>query len=241
MVSLATANHELGNLYDIAGITAHARSVRPDVLVHTDAVQAFGKVPVHLGRWGVDFISVSAHKIGGPAGVGALIHRADAKLSPVLCGGGQEHGRRPGTENLLGAHGFGIAAQFAGAECLTRRARVMPLRDRLRAGLSRSFGGQVRFGGDPDAHVGNTLCAMFDGCAGAKLMTELDLAGVAVSTGSACTVGRVKPSQTALAVGYDDEAALSVIRFSLSHHNSEADIDKVLALLPESVRRSRSA
>ncbi|MEE9385453.1 MAG: cysteine desulfurase family protein [Nannocystaceae bacterium] len=241
LVSLASANHELGNAYDIQDLVGRVRATRHEVWVHTDAVQAFGKVELNFAGWDVDLMSLSAHKIGGPSGVGALIHRREVDLTPQVCGGGQERGRRPGTENLLGIHGFGVAAELAGTQWHARRAHMDLLRDRLRVGLADRFPDQVVFVGDPEAHVGNTVCAMFPGCSGEMLMINLDLSGIAVSTGSACTVGRVEPSSTMLAMGYDETAARAVLRFSVGVGNCVEDIDRLLEALPGIVRRVREA
>lgn len=239
LVTLAAANHELGNVYDVAAIVAAVRRLRPDVLVHTDAVQAFGKVPVDFEGWGVDLLSVSAHKVGGPAGIGALVHRRHQAIEPLLAGGHHERGRRPGTENLLGAHGFGIAAELAAAEQADRHAHCVGLRTRLLHGLGAVEGARVL--GDPERGVGNTALVAFEGCDGELLMMNLDLAGFAVSTGAACTAGTLEPSPVVLGLGLGESAARSTLRVSVGAGNDEDDIDALLAALPEVVARVRAA
>jgi cysteine desulfurase len=239
LVTLAAANHELGNAYDVAAIVAAVRELRPDVLVHTDAVQAFGKVPVDFDGWGVDLLSVSAHKVGGPAGIGALVHRRHQVIEPLLAGGHHERGRRPGTENLLGAHGFGIAAELAANERADRHARCRDLRARFLEGLGAVEGARVL--GDPDLHVGNTALVAFEDCDGELLMMNLDLAGFAVSTGAACTAGTLEPSPVVLGLGLGESAARSTLRVSVGPGSEEADIDGLLAALPEVVARVRAA
>jgi cysteine desulfurase len=239
LVSLAAANHELGNLYDIKGLTAALRTVRQDILVHTDAVQAFGKVPVDFSDWDVDLMSISAHKIHGPTGVGALIHRQSLAIDPLVPGGHQERGRRPGTENLLGIHGFGLAAELAVEEMATH-ARTCELgRQRLRNGLERLPG--CRILGDLPANVGNTVLASFEGCEGEMLAMNLDLEGFAVSTGAACTAGTVEPSPVVLALGFSEQVARSTLRFSFGRHNRTTEVDDVLDALPPIIERVRAA
>jgi cysteine desulfurase len=187
----------------------------------------------------VDLLSVSAHKLGGPGGVGALVHRRHQGLEPLFAGGHQERGRRPGSENLLGIHGFGLAAELATAELDERHACCLVLRTRLVDGLADIDGTRVL--GDPDHHVGNTVLAAFDGCDGELLMINLDLAGIAVSTGSACTAGTLDPSPVVLALGLDPAAARSTIRVSFGRGNDEDDVDALLAALPDAVARVRAA
>ncbi|TPV95042.1 MAG: cysteine desulfurase [Myxococcales bacterium FL481] len=242
VVSLSAANHELGNRYDIPSFVAAAREVSPDVVMHTDAVQAWGKVPVDFAGWGVDALSVSAHKIGGPAGVGALVHRRDLELSPLFGGGAQERGRRPGTEAAVLIQGFAAAAGGV-PERLEAAPAVRSLRDRLRDGLlalSRPSR-EIEVLGDVDEHVGNTVLARFEGCRGELVMMNLDLEGIAVSTGSACSVGRVEPSPVVLALGHPATAANSVVRFSLGPENQAHEIERVLAVLPPVLERVHRA
>lgn len=240
LVSLAAANHELGNLYDVRGFVEAARRQDRPVLVHTDAVQALGKVPVDFSAWDVDALSISAHKVGGPTGVGALIHRRELDIASLWGGGSQERGRRPGTEAALSIHGFGRAADLV-ADRVAASSAVTALRQRLQYGLRHLNvpGITVDVLGDDERHVGNTLCVRFAGCRGELVMINLDLAGIAVSTGSACSVGRVEPSPVVRALGFDAAAAQSVVRFSLGPENTRDDIDAVLAVLPAVLARVR--
>ncbi|MCA9687126.1 MAG: aminotransferase class V-fold PLP-dependent enzyme, partial [Myxococcales bacterium] len=161
LLSLATANHELGNVYDIPAIVAAVRSLDRELLVHSDAVQAFGKVPVDFAAADLDLMSVSSHKIYGPKGVGALIHRPHLQLEPLWIGGSQERGRRVGTEAVPAIHGFGVAAGLLGDELGERRRRIAAAFARLLPGLLAIPG--ARRWGDPERHLGNTALVGFDG------------------------------------------------------------------------------
>lgn len=238
LCSLAAANHELGNAYDVFALAAAVRAVRPEVLIHVDAVQALGKEPVSLSAWGVDLLSLSAHKVGGPKGVGALVHARGLAVSPLVPGGRQERGRRGGTEALEIIHGFGLAAQWAAAEQADRRAHTDRLRSRLRAGLL-AWGARIH--GDPERHTGNTLNVAFDGCPGELVMMSLDLAGFAVSTGAACSAGAAEPSPVLRALGLPARQALGAVRISLHHTSTESEIEALLGALAEIVPRVRAA
>lgn len=241
LVTLALANHELGNVYPIAAFAEAARRAGAG-LVHCDAVQAAGKVPLDVTALGVDLLSVSAHKIHGPKGVGALwVRRAPgplADLAPLVAGGHQERGLRPGTENVAGVVGFGVAARLAGAQ-LADMARVAGLRDRLEAG-ARAIGG-ARVHGDPAHRVPNTSNVAFAGAAGELVVMGLDLDGIAASTGAACTSGSLEPSPVVLALGEPRARAAEAVRFSLGHDNEDGDVDRLLAVLPQIVARVRAA
>lgn len=238
LVSLSAANHELGNAYDVPALAAAARAARPAVLVHADAVQAVGKLPVSLREWGVDMLSVSGHKLGGPAGVGALVHSRGLRVEPLLRGGQQERGRRPGTEATWLVHGFGLAVELAAAEQPVRRAAMALRRERLLAGLC-ELGARIH--GDLADHVGNTLSAAFPGCPGELVMIALDLEGIAVATGAACSSGLAEPSPVLRAVGQRPEEALEAVRLSLSPATTDAEIDAVLAALAMVLPRIRTA
>ncbi|MEM9460827.1 MAG: cysteine desulfurase family protein [Myxococcota bacterium] len=238
LCSLAAANHELGNAYDVFALVAAVRAVRPDVLVHVDAVQSLGKEPVSLSAWGVDLLSVSAHKVGGPKGVGALVHARGLTVSPLMPGGQQERGRRGGTEALEIIDGFGLAAQWAAAEQARRRAHTDRLRSRLRVGLL-ALGARIH--GDPERHTGNTLNVAFDGCPGELVMMNLDLAGFAVSTGAACSAGAAEPSPVLRALGQPVPRALEAVRISLHHTSTESEVEGLLGALAEVVPRVRAA
>jgi cysteine desulfurase len=239
VVSLAAANHVLGNAYDIPALVQVVREVAPQALFHCDAVQAFGKLPIDFRGWDLDLLSVSSHKIYGPKGVGALVHRRRLALTPLLVGGQQERGRRAGTEPVASIAGFGVAAQLAAAELTARQAHVRPLVDRLRAGLLDMP--EVTIHGDPERRVGNTISAGFSGCDGQLLAMNLDLAGIAVSYGAACSSGTPEPSPVLLALGLPPAEARSALRISLGAGNTEDDVDALLAALPEAIARVRGA
>jgi len=240
LLSIAAANHELGNRYDLAAISAAARAVRPEILVHSDAVQALGKVRVDVPAWGVDLMSITAHKLHGPKGIGALVHRAHLKIEPLLSGGAQERGRRPGTEAPLLAHGFGLAVELATQELKPRTEHVARLSERLRAGL-RALDLGATFNGDWEHDVGNTLNVRFDGCDGELVLMNLDLEGIAVSTGSACSAGTLEASPVLLALGLEPTVARGAIRISLGHDNVDGDVDHLLEVLPDILARVRTA
>jgi cysteine desulfurase len=230
LVTLQLANHELGTLQDVGMLAEVARSV--GALVHCDAVQALGKVELRVDALGVDALAVSAHKIGGPKGVGALwLARAHHELGAIISAGHQERGRRPGTENLVGVVGFGAAAEAA-------PTRVEDLTAALEAGLARIDGARIH--GADARRVGNTTSVSFDGVAGEVVVCSLDLEGVAVSTGAACTSGSVAPSPVLLAIGLGAGPAAGAVRFSLGATNTLAEVKVVLELLPGIVARARA-
>lgn len=240
LVSLAAANHELGNRYDIPAIVQAIRSLGRPMLIHSDAVQAFGKVPVSFAGWGVDLLSVSSHKIYGPKGVGALIHHPHCNLDPLWVGGSQERGRRVGTEAVPAIHGFGLAAQLVARELEQRREHVAKLRAQLLAGLHERVPDAVVHG-DLEHSLGNTVLVSIPGCSGELLLMNLDLEGIAVSTGSACNSGKIGGSKVLLALEVEPTLAACVLRISLGKDNDAAQIDRLLALLPGIVARVRGA
>jgi cysteine desulfurase len=233
LVSVQLANHEVGVVQDLAAIVAVAH--RAGALVHTDAVQAAGKIAIDVRALGVDALSLSAHKIGGPKGVGALWLRDGLALDAgaVAGGGHQERGRRPGTENATGIVGFGAAAQAVAAAAAAGELPSADLRDRFEAGAV-ALGARVPGGGA--ARVPTTSYVVFAGVEGELLMQALDLEGVAVSTGAACSSGSIEPSPVLRALGYDEG-----IRVSLGRENTVAEIDRVLALLPSLLDRIKRA
>jgi cysteine desulfurase len=239
LVSLAAGNNELGNRYDIPAIVAAIRALDRPLVIHSDAVQAFGKIPVSFAGWGVDLLSVSSHKIHGPKGVGALIHRPHHTLDPLWIGGSQERGRRVGTEPVPAIHGFGMAAKMVADELDERRAKLSDLRERMLVGL-RERVPDVVIHGDPEHHIGNTVLASIPGCSSELLLMNLDVEGIAVSTGSACNSGKLGGSKVLLALGVDPTLAACAVRLSLGKDNDAAQIDHLLALLPEIVARVRA-
>jgi cysteine desulfurase len=234
LVAYAAVNHELGTLADPAALGAAAHAA--GALVHVDAVQAAGKLD--LAAIPADSLAISAHKLGGPAGTGALALAVDEAL-PLVDGGHQERGRRPGTENTIGIAGFGAAAEAAAAALAAAAWReVAALGDRLERGLLAL--GAVRIHGAGAPRVGGTINAGFAGALGESIVVALDLAGVAASTGAACTSGSVQPSPVLLALGLSPAAARSAVRFSLGRSTTAAEIDAVLERLPPIVARARA-
>jgi cysteine desulfurase len=237
LASVGLANGEVGTVAPVAAIAAGLRG--RDVLLHTDAAQAAGRLPLDVGALGVDLLSLSAHKLGGPAGVGALWVRRDLDLVPQATGGPQERGRRAGTENVAGIVGFGVGARLARAELATSAAVNGALTDRLWRGIQARIPAVVRHGPAAEPRLPNTLNVGFAGCSGESLLVLLDLAGIAVSLGSACAAGSAEPSHVLLAMGLDREAARSAIRLSLGPATTAADIDRVLDVLPRLVAQVR--
>jgi cysteine desulfurase len=239
LVSCQWANHELGNLYPIEALcaVAHERGA----LFHCDAVQAAGKVAIKMGPDGPDLLSVSAHKLYGPKGAGAVCARRDLRLAPILAGGHQERGRRPGTENVAALVGFGVAAGRARERLATDAAHLATLRARLEAALLALPGAWRNGDPDPAARVPGTLNVGFEGALGEVVLINLDLAGICVSTGAACSSGSLEPSPVLLALGQSAEQAHAAVRFSLGRGTTAAEIDEVAAMMPAILERARGA
>ena len=237
LVSIMHANNEIGTIQPVAELAAlaHARGA----LFHTDAVQSAGKIPTDVKRLGVDLLTLSAHKFYGPKGVGAIWIRRGLRLSPLLAGGKQERSRRAGTENVAGIAGMGVAAQLARTSLEAEGARLAGLRDRLEEGILASVAG-TGVNGARQPRVPNTTNISFDRTEAESLLIALDLAGIAVSTGSACSSGTLEPSHVLKAMGLPAHRTHNSIRFSLGAANTEADIDRVVAALPAIVDKLRS-
>jgi cysteine desulfurase len=237
LVSVMHANNEVGTLQPVSAITeiAHERGA----LVHTDAVQSAGKVPLSARALGVDLLTISAHKFYGPKGVGALWIRRGVRLTAQMTGGRQERNRRAGTENVPALVGMGVAATLAVQALDTYNARTGALRDRLESGVLRDVP-QTAVNGARDARVPNTSNLSFDRVEAESLLIALDLEGVAVSTGSACSSGTLEPSHVLKAMGLGSARAQSSLRFSLGTANTEAEIDRVVSVLPHLVQKLRS-
>ena len=236
LVSVMHANNEIGTVQPIARLAAvaHARGA----LFHTDAVQSAGKIPIDVAALGVDLLSISAHKFNGPKGVGALWVRRGIRLVAPTTGGRQERNRRAGTENVPAVVGLGAAAALAGGKLAAEAARLGALRDRLEAGLiERVPDAAVNGSGE---RVPNTTNVSFPGVEAEALLIALDLEGVAVSTGSACSSGTLEPSHVLRAMGLTPRRAQSSIRFSLGLGNTAADVERVLDVLPPLVARLRA-
>lgn len=228
LVSIMSANNETGVLQPIReiGEVCRARGVR----FHTDAVQLFGKLPFRFADLPVDLVSVSAHKIGGPKGIGALIVRQGIEVSPVLTGGSQERRQRPGTENLPGMVGFGTAAEIALRDMAEEIPRLRDLRDRLERGILRSMP-DASVNGSGASRLPNTTNVSFPGLDGESLLVALDLEGIAVSTGAACNAGAAEPSHVLRAMGSSRDEAASSLRFSLGRTTEPSDVDRALEAL----------
>jgi cysteine desulfurase len=236
LVSILWANNETGVLQPLEAIARHA--LTRGIPVHADATQAIGKLPVDGAAVPVTFLSGSAHKFNGPKGVGFLAVRREAALPPMLRGGPQERRRRGGTENLAGIVGLGMAAELARRELAGRASRCAALRDRLWHGIEASVS-DVRCNAPLDQALPNTLSVEFRGAAGDVLVEALDLEGVCVSSGAACASGSITPSHVLLALGRTPDEARATVRFSVGHGVDEAQVDRVLTLLPGLVARIR--
>ncbi len=237
IVSVMLANNEIGTIQPVAELAALARA--RGALVHTDAVQAIGKMPVDVRALGVDLLSLSAHKFGGPKGAGALWIRRSVRLAPLLTGGRHERNRRAGTENVPAIVGLGAAALAARAKLSTEPERLRVLRDRLERGIVERVPGTV-VNGAREPRVTNTTNVSFDGVEAESLLIALDLEGVAVSTGSACSSGTLEPSHVLRAMGLPAHRGQNALRFSLGAGNSEPEIDRVLGRLPAIVEKLRA-
>jgi cysteine desulfurase len=238
LVSVMAANNEYGALFPVADLGPRLRE--RGIVVHSDAVQAAGKVPVDVRAWDVDLLTISAHKLHGPKGVGALFVRRGVRLLAHTPGGGQEKKLRPGTENTVGIVGFGVAARLARGRLAVEGPRIASRRDRLEQGILEAIPGTRAVGGSIP-RTPNTSTILFDGVPGDALLFRLDLEGVAVSVGSACSSGTLSPSPAILALGFSAEQAKGVVRFSLSRSTTDEEIDRVLALLPRVVSDARAA
>ena len=238
LVSLIWANNETGVLLPMQGIAD--RVAERGVRLHVDATQAVGKVPVDLSVVRADFLSLSAHKFGGPKGVGCLVARDAPDFEALIRGGPQEGGHRGGTENTSGLVGLGAACALAERELPERQRRYGALRDRLWQGIEAKVP-EVRRNGSTEHVLPNTLNLCFERTAGELLLQALDVEGVAVSSGAACSSGSIEPSRVLTALGLTPNEARGTLRLSVGHGNDEAEIDRVLGLLPELVARVRAA
>ena len=237
LVSVMHANNEIGTIQPVAELAALAHE--RGALVHTDAVQSVGKIPVDVRGLGVDLLSLSGHKFNGPKGAGALWIRRGTRLHAQLTGGRQERNRRAGTENLPAIAGLGAAARRLLDAPGKGPDDVTGLRDRLEAGILAEVPGTAVNGGE-SPRVGNTSNVSFHGVEAESLLIALDLEGIAVSTGSACSSGTLEPSHVLRAMGFAPHRAQNSIRFSLGLGNTRADVDRVVEILPRIVDRLRA-
>jgi cysteine desulfurase len=242
LVSVMWANNEVGTVQPLDAVVevAHAHGIP----VHTDAVQAVGQLPVDFAASGVDAMTVTAHKLGGPYGVGALVVRRELDVTPQLHGGGQERDIRSGTIDTPAIAGFAAAVEIAVENQPTQADRLARLRDELVRRVGEAVP-DVRVNGDPDGSLAHRLPGnahlTFPGCEGDSLLMLLDARGIACSTGSACSAGVPQPSHVLLAMGADDERARGSLRFSLGHTSTEADIDALADAIVPVVERARAA
>ena len=237
LISVMHANNELGTIQPLEEIGRLARE--RDIYFHTDAVQSTGKIPVDVEKLAVDLLALSAHKLNGPKGVGALYVRKGTILRPLLYGGHHERDRRPGTENVAGIVGLGAAAEIARAHMSEEITRVAALRDRLEAGILASVPFVVG-NGDRSHRVPGTTNLTFDYIEGEGFVIAMDLRGIACSTGSACSSGSLEPSHVLSAIGLKPEQARASIRFSLGRFNTDDDVDVALKILPAVVEQLRA-
>ncbi|MGE5716779.1 MAG: cysteine desulfurase family protein [Acidobacteriota bacterium] len=239
LASAILANNETGAVFDsLSDFAARARAA--GAVVHTDAVQAVGKIPVDVRKLGVDLLALTAHKFGGPAGAGALFVRSGVRVRPLASGGGQERGRRGGTENVAAIVGLGAAIRLASAHLSSEAARLAGLRDRFEAGLlARVPDARINAGGG--ARLPTATSVLFRGTEAETLVAALDLEGIAISAGSACHAGTTSPSRVLLALGLSGAEARATIRVSFGRTSSEADVDRLLEVIPRAVERAREA
>ena len=236
LVCVIWANNETGAIQPIAELAGLCRD--RGIWLHADATQAIGKLELDLSKLPVDSIASSAHKLGGPKGVGALILREQAAIRPFLLGGGQERGHRGGTENVIGIAGYGAACRVAAETGALHGEAMRRLRDRLWRGIQAEIAG-VRWNGDPARTLPNTLNVEFSGVAGEVLLQALDLEGASVSAGAACHSGSIEPSKVLLAMGRTPEQARGSLRFSLGHGVDEVQVDRAVEWLAKLVPRIR--
>jgi len=236
IVSVMHANNEIGTIQPIAALSAIAHE--RGALMHTDAVQSAGKIPVDVRELGVDLLSLSAHKFNGPKGAGALWIKRGTRLQPILTGGKHERNRRAGTENVPAVVGMGVAARLALGKMAGEGARVGALRNRLEEGILRTVPGTA-VNGARASRVPNTTNISFDRVEAESLLIALDLEGIAVSTGSACSSGTLEPSHVLKAMGLAAHRTQNSLRFSLGVFSTEQEVDRVVEVLPGLVEKLR--
>ena len=237
LISVMHTNNEIGTIQPVEQIGQIAREA--GVLFHCDAVQSAGKLPIDVNAMGAQLLTLSAHKIYGAKGVGALYVRGGTRIEPQFRGGQHERGLRPGTENVTGIVGMGKAAELASGRLQDDAARVTALRDRLECALGASVPG-IRVNGAGAPRVANTINMTVPGASGESLVIALDLQGIACSTGAACSSGAIEPSHVLLAIGLSDADARSSIRLSLGRGTTNAEIDRAIAVIPAVIERLRA-
>ena len=238
LVSVMHANNEIGTIEPIRELVAVTRE-RSSAYFHTDAVQSTGKIPTRVDKLGVDLLSMSAHKLHGPKGVGCLVVRSGVRLLPQMLGGGHERNRRAGTENVAGIVGLAKAIGIAQRDMAKNTTHLTALRDRLIEGVLGRIPG-TELTGHPVHRLPHHASFLFEGVEGESLLLQLDMDGFAASSGSACTSGSLEPSHVILALGYPRERALGSLRLSVGKGNTESEIELVLDRLPGMVARLRA-
>lgn len=239
LVSIMWANNEVGTIIPISELAAVAAEF--EVPMHSDAVQAVGQIPVHFGAAGLSAMSITAHKFGGPTGVGALLLRRDAACVPLLHGGGQERDVRSGTPDVAGVVAMAAAARIAVESLDVTAARLRALQQRLITGVLDTIDDTQVNGALGERRLPGNTHFTFRGCEGDSLLMLLDANGIECSTGSACTAGVAQPSHVLLAMGADADVSRGSLRLSLGHTSTEADVDAALRVLPGAVERARQA
>lgn len=237
LVSVMHINNEIGTIQPVREISAITRE--RGVLLHTDAVQSFGKLPTKVDDLGADLVSIAAHKIYGPKGVGALYIRKGTKIDPLIIGGAQEKRRRSGTENTPGIIGFGEAAVLAERERQEIYNRLVHLRKRLVQGLTDQIP-DIQLNGDPERTFPSTVSASIGRVEGESMLLSLDMEGIAVSTGSACSSGSLEPSHVLVALGMSPMLAQGTLRFSMGRGTTQEEVDYLLDVFPPVVQRLRA-
>jgi len=237
VVSVMWVNNETGTVQPAAEIGRRCRAA--GIRFHTDAVQAFGQLPIRFDRLEADLLTISAHKIGGPKGIGALLVREPAVVEPLIRGGSQQGGVRPGTENAAGIAGFGRAAELAAREQPEHACRLAGLRQQLRDSLQAAVP-DISIPGEGADTVPHILTVCVPGVDSESLLMHLDLAGIAAGSGSACATGTVEPSHVLAAMGMPRELAIGAVRFSLGRETTDADVARAAVVFPEVVAKVRS-
>jgi len=241
LVSVMYANNEVGTTEPIAEVSRVVKARDPHIVVHTDAVQAAGALELDVDALGVDLLSIAAHKIYGPKGVGALFVRNRTPFLPQTVGGSQERNRRAGTENVSGAVGLATALRLADDEMTERNARLIAMRDRLLDQVPRRVPGTIITGPlDRSRRLPNSASFAFENVEGEAVLLQLDLLGIAASSGSACTTASLEPSHVLVAMGVPERYLRGSLRLTLGHGNTMADVDRLLDVLPAAVEKIRA-
>lgn len=237
LVSIMHANNETGIIQPLAEISQACHAASPTLVVHSDAIQSVGKIPVLFESLGVDMLSLSAHKLGGPKGVGALVMAKQMAIDPWLVGGGQERGRRAGTENVPGIVGCGAAAQWVQETLTEEMQRVQQLQQRLERAIQENLPDTLVLGQQAEARLPNTTALALPGIHGETVVINLDLAGYAVSSGSACSSGHNQPSHVPTAMGVAPDLATGMVRISLGWNTTQQEVEHFITRFIDVIKR----